>query len=74
MSAHRMIYTARSLGTTWGPADGQMRAERDAGIFERLPVGVQVALRRRQRTMPRDLAEHMYRNTGGGHSGQTGVP
>lgn len=51
-----------------------MPLEQVARIDDRLPVGVQIALGRCQRSVPGDLAEDVYRNAGIGHPRQSRMP
>ena len=51
-----------------------MRTERVSSVGNGLRIGVQVTLRRGQRAVPSDLAEHMDRNACISHPGQAGMP
>jgi hypothetical protein len=66
-----MIYTADRLGPIWDP---ELFREQFRRVAHRLPVGVQVPLRRRQRPVASDLPQVVERHAVIRHPGQPGVP
>jgi hypothetical protein len=62
------------LGTTWGPADAEMRRQGIARLGDRPLIRMQTPLRGGQRAVPRDLPQDVHRDTRVSHPGQPGMP